>query len=716
VLIPVVTNSPIIDVADNIQINSVTITAGGLLTNKGKLGITDYVSGNNNLDCQYGNLILNSPCKKQSISGTAFVNKAIKNFTVSNDVDNSVAANDTLRILNSLAFGNVNNKTFNANGNLTLVSNVTTTASLNDLTNAGVNTGNTVTGRVNIERYLFAKKAWRLLATPVVAGTSPSITSAWREAGTLAATGYGTQITGPASSTGMDAVSQRASMKSYIAASDAFADVTSTASAIANDFGYFVYVRGDRSVTQFGLGETNLRIKGEVRMGNQVFNVPSGKYQSFGNPYPSRINFATVTKVNIANSFTVWNPTSAGSYNQGAYETYTFNIGTGNYEKPGGAVRNYIESGEAVFIQSNSIGAGSITVKETDKGSGSTNVSRAGVTVPTLEVNLFAKDVDNSIYLADGVLLNFNNTFSAAVDNNDVRKINNVADNLAIKNGNYSLIVERRPELAVTDTIKLSLTGTRVAPYRFDIDPSVLDNTGLEALLVDKFLQTETAVSFGSVTSYAFDITTNVASKAADRFMIIFKQAPSTNFTTIAAVRNADKTITVNFGTANEKNVTNYTVEQSNDGVNFTALPTTIAPTFNIGGNPTYTKQDAAASKTANWYRVKITNSNNSIKYSAIAMVAAINETIVDAKPAMNIYPNPVQNGNINLHLDNQAKGMYTINVLNMAGQTVHTAQVTITSNKVQKNIQINNLAAGTYQVAITNAEGEKTTLSMLAK
>ncbi len=716
VLIPITANNPIINAVDNIQVNSVTVGAGALLTNKGNLSITDYVSGTNNLDCQAGNLIFNSSCKKQSISGTAFVNSAINKFTMSNDVDNSTALNDTLKIITTLAFGNVNSKTFNTNGNLTLVSTVTNTANLADLTNAGTNVGNTLTGKVNIERYMFAKKSWRLLATPVVVATSPSITAAWRETGTLSATGYGTQITGPASSVGMDATSQRASMKSYNGAADAFIDVTNTSSVIGNDNGYFVFVRGDRSIGQYGLSETNLRIKGDVRQGNQIFNVIAGKYQSFGNPYPSRINFATVSKTNIVNSFTIWNPNSAGSYNVGAYETYTYDISSGNYKKPGGAIRNYIESGEAVFVQSNSVTAGNVTVKETDKTSGSANVSRVGVTVPTLEINLFAKDVDNSIYLADGVLLNFNNIYSAAVDNNDVRKINNTADNLAVKNGNYSLIVERRPELKITDTINLLLTSTRVAPYRFDIDPSVLDNTELEALLIDKFLQTETAVSFTNVTSYAFDITNNALSKAADRFMIVFKQAATTTITTIAAKRNADKTITINFGTTNEKNVIKYTVEQSNDGINFTALPTTIAPTSNTGGNPTYTKLDAAATKLANWYRVKISNSNNSIKYSAIAMVAAIIDMPVDATPAMVIYPNPVQNGNINLHFDNQPKGTYTVKITNASGQTIRVEQVEITSNKVQKNIAINNLAAGGYQVIIANAVGEQTTLSMIAK
>jgi Secretion system C-terminal sorting domain len=455
-----------------------------------------------------------------------------------------------------------------------------------------------------------------------------------------------------------------------------------------------------------------LRIKGDIRTGSQIFSVLPNKFASFGNPYPSRIDFRTITKTNIVDAFTVWNPNSAGSYNVGAYETYVWN-GT-NYVR-GAAIRNYIESGEAIFVQSNSASAGSITVKESDKGNGSTVVSRVGVTRPTLEINMYAKDVDGSIYLADGVMLNFDNAYSAGIDNNDVRKALNAADNLAIKNGAYSLVVERRPNLNITDTIKLNLTGTRVAPYRFEIDPSVLAATGLEAILKDKFLQTETAVSLTDVTNVTFDITTDAASKATDRFIIVFKQGATTNFTTIAATRNADKTVAVNWGTEAERNVNNYTLEQSNDGTNFTAIATQTA-TANNGTNPTYSKQDAAASKAANWYRVKANNTNGTTKYTAIAMVAAVNETIQIAEAKMRIYPNPVVGGNVNLHLDNQAKGNYAVQITNAAGQQIQAANVQVENNSTLRTIQIGTAATGTYQATIIDETGKKTTIGFLIK
>jgi hypothetical protein len=653
----------------------------------------------------------------QNLSGNWFVNKTISNLINANTVSTTVAVSpaDTLLISTKLSYGAVNNSTITTNDNLTLLSRATGTANFADITNAGANSGNTIVGKVNIERYLFARRAWRFLATPAQLGTSPSVTSAWRENNSaLTSTGYGTQVTGPASYLGMDATTQRGSLKSYNPATNVWDEVTNSANTLANNAGYMVFVRGDRGVAVGGTTiATNLRIKGNIRTGNQTFTVPALKFQSFGNPYPSRIDMRTVTKTNIANAFIAWNPTGAGLYGLGAYETYTWN-GT-NYVKAGGIIKNFIESGEAVFVQSNSATAGSVVVHEADKGTGSALASRPGVTRPTLEVNLFAKDVDGSIFLADGVMLNFDNTYSPAVDNYDVRKIMNVADNLAVKNGTYNLVVERRPNLTTTDTIKLSLTGTRVAPYRFDIDPSVLANTGLEAILIDKFLQTEKAVSFSDVTSVPFDITTDAASKAADRFMIVFKQAATTNFTTISATRNADKTVAVNWGTQNERNITNYTVEQSNDGINFTTIGTQTA-TANNGTNPTYSKQDVGASKANNWYRVKATSTNGTTKYTAIAMVGAVNDATQIAAATMSIYPNPVVGGNVNLHLDNQLKGNYSVQITNAAGQQVKVENVQVENNSTLRTIQIGNVATGTYQAMIVDEAGKKTTINFIVK
>ncbi len=651
----------------------------------------------------------------QNLSGNWFVNKTISTLIDANTSGISVAATpaDTLLIASALNYGTVTNSEIKTNDNLTLLSRDTATANFGEIVNGS---GNKITGKVNIERYLFTKSAWRFLATPVIIGTSPNITTAWREGNSaLTSNGYGTRITGPASYVGMDEYTQRGSLKWYNSASNAWVEMNNTAATLANNQGMMVFVRGDRGVSVGGaIGSTILRIKGDVRTGDQVFSVPAGKFESYGNPYPSRIDLRSVLKNNIANAFTVWNPNIPGLYNVGGYQTYVF-VG-GDYKLNGtGAIRNYLESGEAVFIQNNAASSGSITIHESDKGIGSSMVSRAGVTIPTLEINMFTKDASGTDYLADVAMLNFNNAYGAEVDNMDVRKISNTYDNIGIKNGSNNLVVERRPNLTVTDSIKFNTTGLRIADYRFELDPSVLQNTGLEAILKDRFLQTETAVSLTDLTRVNFSATTDAASRSADRFMIVFKQLPTANFTTISATRNADRTVTVNWGIQNENNVNNYSIEQSKDGIHFTAIATKAA-IANNGTNPTYSQIDALASNAKSWYRIKANNALGSAKYSAIAMVNEIDSIVTITSPSISIFPNPVIGGKVNVHIKNQSAGNYFIQISNKLGQVLLTEKIQLQSNNMLHTINIGAATAGTYQLSITNEAGSKTSLPIMVK
>jgi hypothetical protein len=659
-------------------------------------------------------------------------------YNISNTNTTNFIVNSPFGVLNELNLTSTAKLNLNI-GDITLRSSVNRTSHIVDLgtTAASINISYG-TGRFSIERYLFAIKSWRYLATPVITlangdVTSPTINDSWREGGaavTGTGNGYGTRITGPGAvgnPGGVDQNTQRGSMKSYNASNNTFTEITSANLAanktIANDEGYAVFINGDRGVDALSgptvFGTTTLRMKGKIRTGDQTFNAlvatgPNDGFQSVGNPFASQINYKTVTKSNLESSVTVWNPT-AGFYGVGRYVQYVSTTGLNGDYINGGNTVNTIESGQAFFIQSAVGVSGSITIKESDKLSGSNLVSRVGVTSPTLEINLHARNTNTTETLLDNVIFNFDASYNNAFDNNDVRKFMNSTDNLSIKNGNRNLIVERKNILTATDTIFLNLTSTRIAPYRFEIDPSVLSNTGLDAFLKDKFLQTETTISLYAVTNVDFDITADAGSKVADRFMIVFKQAQNTSFTTISAIRNTDKTVTVQWGTATERNVANYAIEQSNDGINFTTIATQT-PTANNGNNTTYSKQDATASKANNWYRVKANNTNGTTKYTAIAMIGAVNEIIQIGESKISIYPNPVVNGNVNLHFNNQPKGNYSIQITNAKGQQIKAVNILVESNNSIRIVKIGMLATGAYQATVTNETGTKTTIPFVLK
>jgi hypothetical protein len=652
----------------------------------------------------------------QTLSGNLFVNKTVGILTNANTKGIIVAAvpADTLLIAEALDYNAVTGSVITTNDNLTLLSRLNKTA------NFGNATGNTIVGKVNVERYMFARSAWRLLATPIQIATSPTVSQAWRENnGTHTATGYGTRITGPgvsfSSNTGvLDDYSINPSMKSYNAATNNFTGITNAnITPIANTKGYYVFVRGDRSAAAImGLsGITNLRIKGDLRTGDQVFPVPANKFESIGNPFASRIDMRTVNKTNVVNAFYVWNPNNTGLYNVGSYEAYVYNSTSGNYKRVGdGLVRNYIESGEAFYVQSNVATAGSYTIKETDKGNGSANVSRLGETMPTLDVVLYAQNADSSMYITDGVKMNFDNSYSTDIDNEDVRKINNSYDNIALKNGTTNLIVERRGNLQPNDTIKFNLSGMRIANYRLDIDPSVLNYQGLEATFVDKFLQSRTPVSLTDITSIAFTTTADAASRAADRFMLVFKKVTSVSFINIAAERTTDKAVKINWTVDYEVGVDNYTIEQSNDGINFTIIATENTPINNASvANYSYLHKGASVQK--NWYRIKANTASGTAKYSAIALVNEVQKTITAPSPSIAIA---LKAGMVNVILKNELAGKYNFVITNSAGQVIKQSLANVNNASFTHNLQIGEIASGNYQLTVINTNGEKTTIAFL--
>jgi hypothetical protein len=700
-------------------------TVGGVfsLSNTAKIILSNNTGGitGSNFPSNFTTYMLDSTSSvdfngtvAQTIPGITQLVTGYGNLSLSGNTKNlgsniAIYRNLTVGAATTMALGN-----FDA----TLKSNSQTTAYISAVPTTAAFTYST--GMVEIERYLPAYKAWRFLATPIEMASSPTISAAWREGNSpLISTGYGTQITGPAgpvtplNTAVLDVYSQRGSVKSYVASTNKYVEVTNAnTTTLANKEGYFVFVRGDRGVAIGGTTmATNLRMKGKILIGDQVFNVPNiagGAFQSFGNPYASRIDFRTVTKSTVGESFYVWNPNPAGTfYNAGKYEVYVKDIADGNYKLNAvGATRNYIESGQAVFIQA--IAGGSITVKESDKYEGSNVVSRMGTSerigaasIPTLEINMHTTDVNGSSILADAAVVNFDNGYSNAIDNMDVKKISNTNDNLAISKDLQNIVVERRASISANDSISLNLSGMRIASYRFEIAPSLLLNNTMEAFLKDKFLQIETPISLSDVTNINFSVTTNAGSYAADRFMIVFKPAPifSSTINKITAKRIINKAVLINWDVELESNVANQQIENSADGANFMAIGNKPAENNTVLSSYSFVDENAASA--VQYYRIKSMRTNGSFVYSEIAKVNAIENT-----HAIIVSPNPVEDKTIHFTLNNLPFGNYDVQIINEAGaKVINTSLTHITERKIY-SIDVKKIAAtGNYHLLITNGE-----------
>jgi hypothetical protein len=90
----------------------------------------------------------------------------------------------------------------------------------------------------------------------------------------------------------------------------------------------------------------------------------------------------------------------------------------------------------------------------------------------------------------------------------------------------------------------------------------------------------------------------------------------------------------------------------------------------------------------------------------------------VTEQPTNNIsvYPNPVTDKTIRLFFNDQPAGKYLVQLSNQSGQTVLEQTVMVTGKNFASSVKVPNIAAGTYQLIITSAGGNKTALQVIVK
>ena len=270
------------------SVQNITIQSGASLTVTGAtLQIAGSITNSGSFTASAGTIEFNGS-STQTIPVSAFAGNKIMNLVISNTV--ILAGEDS--VTGVFSFGNVNNKTFTTGGYLTLKSGAAGTARVTDLTNGAANSGNTISGNVHVERFIPARRAWRLIAAPVSSAGAQTINQAWQEGQTSGNSipGYGMQITGGTLANGFDqGPTQNPSIKQF--SNNAWAVVRSANKPVSdNESGYMIFVRGDRSIN-FNQGanaipvNTILRSTGQLKSGDQSFTVAAAGFTVIGNPY-----------------------------------------------------------------------------------------------------------------------------------------------------------------------------------------------------------------------------------------------------------------------------------------------------------------------------------------------------------------------------------------------------------------------------------------------
>jgi hypothetical protein len=503
-------------------------------------------------------------------------------------------------------------------------------------------------------------------------------------------------------------------MKYYDAASNTWKGISSTNINLENEKGYMIFVRGDRKANTVNSPATPTVLRSIGKLYTPQFLPPTsvvtaGKFQSVGNPYASVIDFSKIKTTNIESAFRAWDPTLGGNYGLGGYQTIT--AATGYTAVPGGTANynsttdyRYIQSGQAFFVFNYTLTNGSVNFPESCKTTGNHHlVNREYENKREL---LFANLIGQNGNVIDGNAVSFSGEFSNKVDGDDAFKIAAPAESFALERSGKTLAVEAREEIKMTDTIFYSLKNLTLQQYKLVFIPQEI-RSGFEAYLVDRYLQTERQISFSDTSIINFTVTSEKSSYDPERFFVIFRAAagPLAISTFAMNASERDGNVLIEWTVEDEKEVKNYEVEYSADGIHFSKIGI-VSASYGHNKNYNFTHFQPATGNA--FYRIKISKINGESAYQKVLKVI-----IPSNVSAIHIYPNPVHGKVINLQFIKQPLGEYRFSLYNSLGQIVLNKEIIY---KGEANLLLNcrtNLSIGLYQLQIIKPNGENESLKI---
>lgn len=484
----------------------------------------------------------------------------------------SVNISSTLSIYDGPGFDlTVNSGTIDGSGRLIIKSYQGGTSNTGTAT-IGTSSG-TISVATTVERFVNAattpKGAWRLLTAPLSTGAgfagSNTVFSNWQNAGDNTKAGIGTTVTGStyvgagqpgtpiSDNNGLDYSTPGYSLKSFDLASGNLVTVANTKLAPlfgTNNNSYFMFINGDRSAfsirTSGGGGfanSTTLTPTGALMIGDVTLptSTAANGFALVGNPYASHIDLDLFrqynTTSNLKTTYYYWDPYLTGVYGVGGYVTVSYDInGVETITPEGGAAASsdetrYLQSGQAMFVQTKASAAGTASATFTENEKAPTTVNnifrvQGASQVDNVRVNLNVLSGANKQIL-DGIAVSFNNNYAAGVDDYDAVKFYNVGESIAFLRDGKALSIERRPTITSSDILNINLANLLPnVNYQFEIIPSVKSN-GLNAFLVDNYLKTSTPLDLTKVSNVNFTVNADVSSTGANRFYISFAKPAS---------------------------------------------------------------------------------------------------------------------------------------------------------------------------------------------
>lgn len=688
-----------------------------IVTGGATLQIRGGISNSGTFDAGNGIIEMNGSAA-QTIPAAAFAGNTIRSLRINNESGVTLAG--TLNITNVLA---ISGGSLASGGYLTLKSSVAADARVASITSAAAIP---ISGNVTVERYIPGGRKYRLLTSAVTTSNSnalvagqelQSIWGNWQQGGNTSSHN-GTFITGGSSADGFDQQTTNASLFTYDQARRLYTGFTTANgrntkyTPLKAGVAYYMFVYGDRTNTIFTPAPdyTVLRSTGTLTTGNQVYSTGSaiplsgdtGKFTLLGNPFASAINWATLPKTDLENTYWGWDPNLSGT---GGYLTVNAS-GAVILQAPFSGVtglNQYIQQGQGFFVKA----AGpspQLTIREQDKVA-NFNGNAFGTpitanTLPLIAVNLQYGSGSNKL-LADGVVVAFDSGFSNSIGREDAAKLANSAESMAILNQNTLLSIDARKMPRSNDTVFLQLSRLSRPQYTLQIFAKQLEDSPLDVYLEDRYLNSLQPLSLRDTNTIGFDVSfSNPASYDANRFRIVFHSSVISlpvKYVSVQAFQQ-DKDIRVNWSVAEENGIQKYEIQKSVNGTDFFKAGEVEAGNNNRGS---YRWLDVNPVTGANYYRLRALQQDGNSFLSKTVLV-----NIRRGSWNIRMFPNPVRNKQIHIRSDAMEKGTYTILLYNVRGEQVTSFMISHEGGKLNKTIDWKMmLPSGMYYLEIGNDE-----------
>lgn len=502
-----------------------TIVSGGTLNVAGEYQSAGNFINSGTLTATSGTLTFTG--SGQTVSAN---NATVKNVNIGSSA--AVTLSSALNIQGGTNYGTLtvaNGGTLNSAGYLTLKSD----ANGNAVVAAGSSSGSYISNAVIVERYIPARRAFRILSPSVT--TSTSIYANWQEGGSSSPS-LGTHITGNSgSSNGFDnTATNNASLFSFNNASGSNTDgswsaVTNTnTNTLTAGSPLRVLIRGDRTIDLSTAAPTptitTLRATGTLGQGNVTVSSLSQISNGFslvGNPFPTPVNMKSVldNATNVSNAyFYVWDPqvNTRGGYVTFDLSTSTSNVGTSNQTV-------FLQPGQSAFVKTSSNGSASLTFAESYKSTASINQG-VFLTIPpqsVLKIELSQRDSFKvGANMCDALILKFDPSMSNTLEVQDAIKPINQDENLSVFVGEKFCSIESRNIPQNEEIIDLRISQLRHLNYTLKAE--FTGDLGMDAYLLDRFTGKTHLLNKVGETIVEFDVDATTESKANQRFALIF--------------------------------------------------------------------------------------------------------------------------------------------------------------------------------------------------